>query len=114
LVLEGREDLSLDVKRGVYYGNSVVLPSFQFSCKYHERIEMAMSHEREHDKVSLFSSISHGNNYQEGKEGMESKGESRELWLGIGNAWSYPFICKLLTRRCKEAKFPTAKRTSLL
>lgn len=57
---------SLDVKRGVHYGDSVALPPFQLPCKCHERIEMAMSHEWKHQNVSFFSSMSHSN-YRESK-----------------------------------------------
>ena len=90
---------SLDVKRGVYYGNSVALLSFQLSCKCHERIEMASSHEREHDNVSFFSSIGHGNN-ESGNREWEVK-EKQRIVVGDWKC-SVLFICRVSVRRHKH------------
>ena len=60
---------------------------------------MASSHEREHDNVSFFSSISHGNNDSGNREW-----EVKEKQTFVVGDWkcSVLFICKVRARRRKH------------
>ena len=72
---------SLDVKKGVYYGNSVALLSFQLSCKYHERLRWPAAMK---GYMTMFlSSLPLAMATMRVETGNGKLRRSRELWWGL-------------------------------